>query len=129
MKSLCSSKGEFFKKYIPKKCKHIGINTHKFCDETGYTHDMRIYLGKDRQNITQMMTVTHVIVIRLTRKEEGVDHKLYMDNFSSPDLFDDLHTRGINCCTVRLKCKGMPGNSDNKDTKTEKGLHMSWGER
>jgi hypothetical protein len=29
--------------------------------------------------------------------------------FSSPDLFDDLHTRAINCCgTVRPNRKGMP---------------------
>jgi hypothetical protein len=33
-----------------------------------------------------------------------------MDNFiTSPDIFDDLHTRFINCCrNVRQNYKGMP---------------------
>jgi hypothetical protein len=37
-----------------------------------------------------------------------------MDNFfSSPDIFDDLHTRDINCCgAVRQNHKGMPGAFD-----------------
>jgi hypothetical protein len=44
------------------------------------------------------------------RRIENVGHKLYMDNFfSSPELFDDLHTKAINCCgTVRPNHKGMP---------------------
>jgi hypothetical protein len=69
---------------------------------TGYTYDMRIYLGKGRQNATQM-TTTYATVRSLTRRVEGVGHKLYMNIFfSSPDSFDDLHTRGIKCCgTVR----------------------------
>jgi hypothetical protein len=46
---------------------------------TGYTYDMRIYLGKDRQNATQTMTI-HATVRNLTRRE-GTDHKLYMDKF------------------------------------------------
>jgi hypothetical protein len=34
---------------------------------------------------------------KLTRRVEGVGQKLFMDSlFSSADLFDDLHTRGIN---------------------------------
>jgi len=47
-----------------------------------------------------------------------------MDNFlSSPDLFDDLHARGINCHgTVRGNCKGMPANFDNKTLKLKWGI-------
>jgi hypothetical protein len=39
-----------------------------------------------------------------------------MDNFfSSPDVFDDLHTRDINCCgTVRQNHEGMLGSFCNK---------------
>jgi len=38
--------------------------------------------------------------------------------FSSPDTFDGLHTRGINCCgTVRQMTEG----SDNKKLKVEQG--------
>jgi hypothetical protein len=33
----------------------------------------------------------------LTRIVEGVGHKLYMDSyFSSPDLYDDISTSGVN---------------------------------
>jgi hypothetical protein len=65
------------------------------------------------------MTTTHVTVKGLTyNRVEQVGHKLYMDNFfTSPDLFDDLYTRVINCCgTVRHNYKGML-----KGTKTETG--------
>jgi hypothetical protein len=38
-----------FKQYIPKKHKHFGIKIYKLCDETGYTYDAKVYVGKDRQ--------------------------------------------------------------------------------
>jgi hypothetical protein len=60
---------------------------------------MKVYLGKDRAYATDTMTATHATVAGLMRRAENVGHKLYMDNFfSSPDLFDDLHSRKINCC-------------------------------
>jgi hypothetical protein len=75
---------------------------------------MNVYLGKERQNITQMMTATLVLVRSQT---EGVGHKLYMDSFFSPD------TRGISCCgTVRQNHKGMPGVFDSKTQK------LKWGD-
>jgi hypothetical protein len=82
---------------------------------------MSIYLGKDRQNVRQMMTFTHVTVRSLTRRVEVVGFKLYMGTFfSSPDLFDDLHARAISCCgTVRQNHKGMPGNFDKKTLKVK----------
>jgi hypothetical protein len=71
---------------------------------------MRMYLGKDRACATDTMTATHATVAGITRRVENVRHKLYMDNFfSSHDLFDDFHSRKINCCgTVRLNRNGMP---------------------
>jgi hypothetical protein len=70
---------------------------------------MRIYFGKDKQNATQVITATHMLIRSLTRRVVVV-HKFYMDNFFfSPHLFDGLHTRGINCYgTLRHKCKGIP---------------------
>jgi hypothetical protein len=38
------------------------------------------------------MTAAHATVKQLTKKVEGHGHELYMDNFSLPDLFDDLTT-------------------------------------
>jgi hypothetical protein len=79
--------------------KGFGINIYK-----GYTYDMRVYLGKDRAHTTDTMTATHATVAGLTRIQ-NMGHKLYMDNFfSSPDLFDNLHSKNINRCgAVRLK--------------------------
>jgi hypothetical protein len=112
-----------FKQYIPKKHKYFGIKTYRLCDLTEYTYNMRIYLGKNKQNSTQMKTVTHTTVRSLTRRVDGVGHKLYMDNFfSSSHLFHDLHTRGINCCgTVRQNCKGMQGSFDSETLKLKVG--------
>jgi hypothetical protein len=80
-----------FKQYIQKKCKHFGIKSFQLCELTGYTYDMNIYVGKDRQRTAQHLTATHATVTELTRKIEGRGHKLYVENFfSSPELFDDL---------------------------------------
>jgi hypothetical protein len=71
---------------------------------------MRIYIGKDRKNATEI-TTAHPTVRSLTRRVKWVGHKLYMDNsFSSQDISDDLHTRSINCCvTCKQNCEGMLG--------------------
>src|SRR5215510_12576011 len=99
-----------FRQYIPKKHKRFGIKIYKLCDETGYTYNMTVYLGRDRQRTAQHLTATHAIVPELTENIQGRCHKLYMDNyFSSLDLFRDLATKQIYCCgTVRPKRKGMP---------------------
>jgi len=88
-----------FKQYIPKKRKRFGIKMFKLCDSTGYTCDMNVYLGKDRQRAAQHLTATHNTVANLTMGVEGFGHKLYMDIFySSPDLYDDLAQKKILCC-------------------------------
>ena len=56
-----------FKQYIPKKCKRFGIKIFKLCDSTGYTCDMNVYLGKERQRAAQHLTATHETVTNLTR--------------------------------------------------------------
>jgi len=43
------------------------------------------------------MIATHATVTGFTVRNEHVEQKLYMDNFfSSPALFDDLHTKTMN---------------------------------
>ena len=56
-----------FKQYIPKKHKRFGTNIFKLCDTTGYTYDMEVYLGKDRQRATTDTTLTHATLKQLTR--------------------------------------------------------------
>jgi hypothetical protein len=112
-----------FKQFIPSKRKRFGIKIYKLSDATGYTYDMRVYLGKDAHTATKEMTATHATVRHLTRRVEGVRHKMFMDNFfSSPALFDDLSTIKINCCgIVRPNCKYMPPDFGSKIMKLKKG--------
>ena len=36
-----------FRQYIPKERKRFDIKIYKFCDESGYMYDMRVYLGRE----------------------------------------------------------------------------------
>ena len=88
----------------------FGIKIFKICDESGYTYDMRVYLGRDSHSATDNMTATHATVRHLTTRVEGLGHKIFMDNFfSSPRLFDNLDRYQINSCrTVRPNRRDMP---------------------
>jgi hypothetical protein len=70
-----------FRQYIPKKRKCFGIKIYKLCDDSGYTYDMRVYLGKYSRSATDDMTATHATVRHLTCRVEGLGQKLFMDNF------------------------------------------------
>ena len=76
-----------------------------------------IYLPYDcalrqRQEMWNSMTATH----RLAARIEHMRHNLYMVSFfSSSALFDDSHSKMINCCgTVTPNRKGMPKNLERK---------------
>ncbi|PSN52550.1 PiggyBac transposable element-derived protein 4 [Blattella germanica] len=116
-----------FRQYIPKKHKRFGIKLYKLCDKFGYTFNMNIYLGKQRNNADTDITPTHGTVLELIHKIEGKGHKIFMDNyFTSPKLFNDLHNRKINGCgTVRYNRKGMPSDFNPKQLKLKKGDIMS----
>jgi hypothetical protein len=63
------------------------------------------------------MTATYVTVKSLTRRNEGVGHKLYMDNFFSfPDLFDNLALELL-WWNFRQSSVGMLEGFDNKTIK------------
>jgi hypothetical protein len=97
---------------------------YKHCEETDYTYDMKIHMGKETQRRMQDLTVAHVTV---TEKLQGCGHKLYMDNFfSSLQLFKDLTMKNIYCCgTVRLNRTGMPQNLGPKKMKLKRGkIHV-----
>ena len=70
-----------FRQYISKKRKHFGIKIYELCDESGYTYDMNVYLGRDSHSAADDMTATHATVRHLTCRVEGLGHKLFMDNF------------------------------------------------
>ncbi|PNF36309.1 hypothetical protein B7P43_G00540 [Cryptotermes secundus] len=112
-----------FQQYIPKKHKRFGIKIYKLCDSLGYTYDMTVYLGKQRQLATEEITPTHGIVLQLIRRVEGSGHKLYMDSYiSSPALYDDLLERKIYTCgTVSNDRHGMPQEIRPKLMKLKKG--------
>jgi hypothetical protein len=99
-----------FRQYIPKKRKSFDIKIYKLCDESGYTYDMKVYMGRDSHSATDDMGATHATVRHLTCRVKGLGHKLFMDNFfSSPRLFDDLLRRKIHSCgTVQPNRKDMP---------------------
>ena len=74
-----------FKHYTPKKHKRFGIKTYKLYDSKGYTYNMNVCLGKDRQYASPCITATHATVTGLNAKLENLGQKLHMDNlFSSP---------------------------------------------
>jgi len=54
-----------FRQYIPKIHKRFGIKIYKLCDSLGYTYDMSLYLGKQRQNATAQITATHGMVLQV----------------------------------------------------------------
>ena len=112
-----------FRQYIPKKHKRFGIKIYKLCDSLGYTYDMSVYLGKQKQYATAEITATHGTVLQLIRRVEGLGHKIFMDNyFTSPALFDDLFQRKINACgTVRHDRRGMPRDIAPKSLKMKRG--------
>jgi hypothetical protein len=71
--------GKFiFRQCIPRKMKHCGIKINKLCDISGYTFDMRMYLGKDTGTTTCDMTATHYTVTDLTYKVQSVWHQVVM---------------------------------------------------
>jgi hypothetical protein len=75
---------------------------------------MTVYFGTDGKHVTPSMTATHATVTGLTARPENVGHKIHKDSFSPPVLFDNLHTKAINCC-------GTVGPN-------QRGIHMRFGE-
>lgn len=100
------------------------------CHRFGYTFDMSVYLGKQKNNADTGITPTHGSMLELVHKVEGVGHKIFMDNyFTSPKLFNDLLSRKINACgTVRHNRKGMPLNFSPKELKMKKRRYCVEGE-
>jgi hypothetical protein len=65
-----------FQQYIPRRQKRFGIKLYKLHDNKVYTYDMVVYLGEQCANAAENVTPTHRTVLQLTRRVEGVRHKL-----------------------------------------------------
>jgi len=115
--------GVIFRQYIPKERKCFGIKIYKLCDKSGYTYDVRVYLGRDSHSATDDMTATHAFVRYLTSRIEGLGHKIFMDNFfSSPRISDDLDRHKVNSCrTVQPNRQDMPCEFGTKQLKLKRG--------
>jgi hypothetical protein len=100
------------RQYIEKKHMGFGIKIYKPCDRSGYTYDLRVYLGKERNVASTNVTHTDGTVLERVWKVGGVGHKIFMDNyFTSLKLFNDVHHRKINAYgTVHVNRKEMPPN-------------------
>jgi hypothetical protein len=61
-----------FMQYTLKKHKCFRIKIYKFCDTYGYTYDMEVCLGKDRQVAITDMTATPATEKQLTRRVKGM---------------------------------------------------------
>jgi hypothetical protein len=60
-----------FRQWISKKREHFDIRIYKLCDESGYTYDRRVYLGRDSCSNSDDMTATHawrLVSWTITRK-------------------------------------------------------------
>ena len=109
-----------FRQYIQRKS--FGNKIYKLCDESGYTYDRRVYLGRASHSAADDMTATHATVRYLTGRVEGLGHKIFMDNFFSfPRLFDDLDRHKVNSCrTVRPNRQDMPREFGTKQLKLKR---------
>jgi hypothetical protein len=79
-----------------------------------------VNLVRDKKYAAAIITTVHTIVSELITRTGYLGHKLYRTIFSSPDLFNNLHMKTINCCgNVTPNRNAMP--SDWKETQTETG--------
>jgi hypothetical protein len=86
-----------FNHYVPKKRKIFGIKIRNWCDISGYTYDMSVFLPKDAETANGDMFTAHSTIRNLTHKNKGEGNKAFMDNsFFSHAPFHDLEIRKIN---------------------------------
>jgi len=106
-----------------KETKRFCIKIYKLCNSLGYTYDMSVYLGKQRQHAAAQITAMHRTVLQVIWSVQGLGHKIFKNNyFTSPALFDDLFQRKINGCgTVRHERHGMPWDIGPKYLKMKRG--------
>lgn len=112
--SLLLFKGRLFlKQYIPSKRNRFGIKSFVLCDcSTGFVLDLIVYTGStsEVQAFSEELGKTGNIVATLMQPYLGKGHQLFVDNwYSSPALFEYLHSFATNACGIVKKRRGdMP---------------------
>jgi len=59
-----------FRQYIPKKHKRFGNKIVNLCDSLGYTYDMSVCLGKQRQHATAQITAPQETLVQVIQRVE-----------------------------------------------------------
>ena len=98
------------KQYLPAKLTKFGIKVwERASPKNSHVHEFQIYTGRVAGGKPEEGLGSRVIK-DLSRKLEGKNHVVYMDNFfSSPQLFQQMLPKQIYCCgTVHLNRRGMP---------------------
>jgi len=109
MKLLLSTKEGSFSDSIYARNTNIMGSKFRNCDETGYTYDMTVYLGRDRPHCATPDHNSRDKCWNRQRKYKDVATNCIWTVTSRPQTYSDLATKQIYCCgTVRPNRKGMP---------------------
>jgi hypothetical protein len=97
------------KQYIPKKPIKRGFKIWVAADTNGYFLDLQVYVGKAADGVTTEHGLGERVVLELTKPFREKWYHIYCDNFfTSPKLFQKLHTNGPYACgTVRKDRKAF----------------------
>jgi hypothetical protein len=113
-----------FRKCVAINNEKFGIKIDKLCDSLCYTCGMIVCLG---QNVAAQITATHGTVLRVIRRDGGLSHEIFIDNyFSSPAVLDNLFQHKIYACErVCHDRHEMPQDIGPKSRRMESG--RGWG--
>ncbi len=70
-----------FRQYIPSKRHKYGIKLFKLCLPHGYTHKLKVYVGKEDSNEDESLMVSERVVMELCQSVLNTNRTLYTDNF------------------------------------------------
>ncbi|PNF38681.1 hypothetical protein B7P43_G17914 [Cryptotermes secundus] len=86
---------------------NINAQSSPFSIFFGYTYDMTVYLGKQRQLATEEITQTHGIVLQLIQRE-GLGHKICMDNYFVKGHLSVVHWKDKHDVYVQMNLQPPP---------------------
>ncbi|KAJ8937948.1 hypothetical protein NQ318_013204 [Aromia moschata] len=115
-----------FKQYNPQKTHKYGIKIFKLCCENGYTWNMSIYSGKEKEQIaitpnTESILVATKVVLNLSEELLGSGRICVIDNwYTSLQLAHILLDKHTHCLgTLRSNRKGNPNEVIKKKLKKD----------